>query len=98
MIRQKLCRNCAFPQNFHTRKLGEITVFYAVNVRKKIEKTAEKEIENPLNKPTAEAKQILPTATTYYRILPNIKSVAEKTMALVTGQFEIQKNHSTILS
>ena len=28
----KLCRNCAFPQNFHTRKLGEITVFYAVSV------------------------------------------------------------------
>ena len=26
----KLCRNCAFPQNFHTRKLGEILVFYAV--------------------------------------------------------------------
>ena len=23
-------RNCAFPQNFHTMKLGEITVFYAV--------------------------------------------------------------------
>ena len=23
-------RNCAFPQNFHIRKLGEITVFYAV--------------------------------------------------------------------
>ena len=23
-------RNCAFPQNFHTRKLGEITVFFAV--------------------------------------------------------------------
>ena len=22
--------NCAFPQNFHTRKLGEITVFFAV--------------------------------------------------------------------
>ena len=69
-----------------------------MNARKKIEKTAEKEIENLLNKPTAEAKQILPTATTYYRILANIKSVAEKTMALVTGQFEIQKNHSTILS
>ena len=69
-----------------------------MNARKKIEKTAEKEIENLLNKPTAEAKQILPTATTYYRILPNIKSVTEKTMALVTGQFEIQKNHSTILS
>ena len=26
----KLCGNCAFPQNFRTRKLGEITVFYAV--------------------------------------------------------------------
>ena len=24
------CVICAFPQNFHTRKLGEITVFYAV--------------------------------------------------------------------
>ena len=28
--RPKLCGNCAFPQNFHTRKLGENTVFYAV--------------------------------------------------------------------
>ena len=27
---QKLCVNCAFSQNFHTRKLGEITVFFAV--------------------------------------------------------------------
>ena len=26
----KLCGNCAFPQNFHTRKLGEITPFFAV--------------------------------------------------------------------
>ena len=26
----KLCGNCAFPQNFRTRKLGQITVFYAV--------------------------------------------------------------------
>ena len=26
----KLCGNCAFPQNFHTRKLGEITVFNVV--------------------------------------------------------------------
>ena len=24
------CGKCAFPRNFHTRKLGEITVFYAV--------------------------------------------------------------------
>ena len=28
----KLCRNCAFQQNFHTRKSGEITVFYAVKI------------------------------------------------------------------
>ena len=28
--RPKLCGNCAFPQNVHTRKLGEITVFFAV--------------------------------------------------------------------
>ena len=28
--RPKLCGNCAFPQSFHTRKLGEITAFYAV--------------------------------------------------------------------
>ena len=26
----KLCGSCAFPQNFHTRKLGEITVFFVV--------------------------------------------------------------------
>ena len=26
----KLCGNCAFPQNFHTRKLGQITGFFAV--------------------------------------------------------------------
>ena len=30
-----VCENCAFPQKFHTRKLGEITVFYAVSVCKK---------------------------------------------------------------
>ena len=29
-IRPKLYGNCAFPQNFHTMKLDEITVFYAV--------------------------------------------------------------------
>ena len=28
-IHPKLCGNCAFPQNFHTWKLGEIAVFYA---------------------------------------------------------------------
>ena len=31
-IRPKLCRNCVFPQNFHTRKLGEITVIYELRV------------------------------------------------------------------
>ena len=33
---RKLYGNCAFPQIFHTRKLGEITVFYAVQVRIKM--------------------------------------------------------------
>ena len=28
----KLCRSCAFFQNFHTRKLGEISVFYTVMI------------------------------------------------------------------
>ena len=28
----QISRNCAFPQNFHTRKLGEITEFFAVFV------------------------------------------------------------------
>ena len=27
----KLCIKCAFPESFHTRKLGEITVFYALH-------------------------------------------------------------------
>ena len=29
-IRPKLCGNCAIPQNFHSMKLGEITVHNAV--------------------------------------------------------------------
>ena len=28
--RLKLCGSCPFPQKFHTRKLGEIAVIYAV--------------------------------------------------------------------
>ena len=28
--RPKLCGNCVFPQNFDTRKTGEVTVFFAV--------------------------------------------------------------------
>ena len=29
-IRPKLCGNCAFPQNSHSRKLGGIMVFFTV--------------------------------------------------------------------
>ena len=29
-FRPKLCRNCTVPQNFYTRKLGEISAFYTV--------------------------------------------------------------------
>ena len=31
-IFRTICKNCAFPENFHTRKLGGILVFYAVTV------------------------------------------------------------------
>ena len=31
-IRPKLCGNCDFRQNFHTMKLGKITVFYTVYI------------------------------------------------------------------
>ena len=31
-ILPKLCGNCTFPQNFHTRKLGEITALYVVDL------------------------------------------------------------------
>ena len=30
LFRPKICGNCAFPQHFHTRKLGETMVFFAV--------------------------------------------------------------------
>ena len=39
--RSKLCGNCAFPQNFHTSKLGEITVFLAVHGNKSTYGSAE---------------------------------------------------------
>lgn len=29
-IRQKICRNCVYPQNFHTMKICEITLLCAV--------------------------------------------------------------------
>ena len=35
-IRPKLCGNCAVPQNFHTKKSGEITVLFAVSPINKI--------------------------------------------------------------
>ena len=31
-IRLKLCGNCVFPQNFYTREIDEILVFYAVDI------------------------------------------------------------------
>ena len=36
--RTALCGNCAFPQNFHIRKLGKITTFYSVYNSKNIRK------------------------------------------------------------
>ena len=32
-IHPKLCGDCSFPQNLHTRKLVEITVFFAVLIK-----------------------------------------------------------------
>ena len=34
---EKAHANCTFPQNFHTRKLGKITAFYAWLVGNQIE-------------------------------------------------------------
>ena len=31
-FRWQLCGNCAFPKNFYTKNLGEISVFYSVHV------------------------------------------------------------------
>ena len=31
-VRAKLWGNCVFPQTFHTRKLGQISVYYAIPV------------------------------------------------------------------
>ena len=48
-ILPKLFGNCAFPQNFHIRKLAEITVFYAVyyiSCVKMLWRTAKKPICN----------------------------------------------------
>ena len=41
----KLCRDCASPQNFHTRKLGEITAFCAVGAVGKTTKLISGRIE-----------------------------------------------------
>ena len=40
-IRLKLFGNCASPQNFHTRKLGEITLFFVVNSSKLLREICE---------------------------------------------------------
>ena len=38
--RPKICRNCAFPQNFNTRKLGEIALVFFVVWSKNHHQTA----------------------------------------------------------
>ena len=38
---RKLCRNCAFPQNCDTMKLGKITVYFAVPLAKVLSKNFE---------------------------------------------------------
>ena len=55
--RPKLCGNCAFPQNFHTRKLGEITLFYAVVMLQKLQKTLKNDSESFLIKAAGDAKK-----------------------------------------
>ena len=40
MKRPKLCGNCAFPQNFYTIKLGEITVFYPMKLFRKVSQSS----------------------------------------------------------
>ena len=49
-IRQKLCANCGFAQNFHTRK-GEVTVLYEVRLSKTHLNTKKKQytVFSPIN-------------------------------------------------
>ena len=42
MNRPKLCGDCAFPQNSNTRKLGEMTVFFAVSHKTSQKPSAQK--------------------------------------------------------
>ena len=45
----KLWESCAFPQSFHTRKLGEIVVFYAVYLDELIDNVDINELESITN-------------------------------------------------
>ena len=61
----KLCANCVFPQNFHTRKLGETAVFYA----KKIEKSEHTKVEHskkPGREKTLHFKEAINITATNY--------------------------------
>ena len=53
MIHPKLCGNWAFPQNLYTRKLGQTTVFFA------LETLEDKEIEHKLKEEQTEYRQQL---------------------------------------
>ena len=56
-IRVKLWGNCSFPQNFHTSKLGEITVFFAVAIFE----NADNDLNNEANNDTSETESCLPS-------------------------------------
>ena len=52
--RPKLCRNHAFPQNFHTRNIeifGEISAFYALDTKEDATSSPEQFCENNLFSP-----------------------------------------------
>ena len=49
-------RNYAFPQNFHTRKSGEITVFFAVSGNMKIVKVGKFQVISVFKKITFKKK------------------------------------------
>ena len=59
----KLCGNCAFRQNFYIRKLGEITVFFAVSRwwKNDIADLTGREIDSPTL--SAGCKQMIDKAT-----------------------------------
>ena len=51
----KLWGNCSFPQNFHIRKLGQITVFFAVAIFE----NADNDLNNDKNNDASETESCL---------------------------------------